>query len=200
MATVKGSKPAGTGSNGSGSTSGLSAFGVLMVFPFAVVAFGSLKDVSDVTRYPPRLLPYAQEAAGGRRRGTAAVPDRRRGTGAGRTHPGRHLRRARRPRGAVLAPLSDAERLGGFLDTETVEVDGEEYDLYDVTVDGEERELIQLGTTTEGIFARPDDPTDTAGPTCARRRPSTASPRSPRTSGRCSSCRTSTAASPTRCS
>jgi alpha-1,4-digalacturonate transport system permease protein len=140
---------------------GLSAFGVLMVFPFAVVAFGSLKDVSDVTRYPPRLLPYTQDRVelDGEERplyriegeervlveqiqvGVFAPPDD--------------------PDATVRVPTSDAERRGGFLDTETVEVDGEEYDLYDVVVDGEEREMIQLGTTTEGIFARPDDPDDT---------------------------------------
>jgi alpha-1,4-digalacturonate transport system permease protein len=140
---------------------GLSAFGILMVFPFAVVAFGSLKDVSDVTRYPPRLLPYTQDQAevDGEERplyriegeervlveqiqvGIFAPPDD--------------------PNDTVRVPTSDAERRGGFLDTETVEVDGEEYDLYDVVVDGEERELIQLGTTTEGVFARPDDPDDT---------------------------------------
>jgi alpha-1,4-digalacturonate transport system permease protein len=140
---------------------GLSAFGILMVFPFAVVAFGSLKDVSDVTRYPPRLLPYTQDRTevDGEERplyriegeervlveqiqvGIFAPPDD--------------------PSDTVRAPTGDAERRGGFLDTETVEVDGEEYDLYDVVVDGEEREMIQLGTTTEGIFARPDDPEDT---------------------------------------
>lgn len=141
---------------------GLSAFGILMVFPFAVVAFGSLKDVSDVTRYPPRMLPYAQDTAevdgedrplfrvDGEQRvlveqlqvGVFADPDD--------------------PSDTVRVPAADAERRGGFLDTETVEVDGEEYELYDVMVDGEERQLIQLGATTEGVFARPDDPDDTA--------------------------------------
>jgi alpha-1,4-digalacturonate transport system permease protein len=140
---------------------GLSAFGVLMLFPFAVVAFGSLKEVSDVTRFPPRLLPYAQETAEvdgedrplyrieGEERvlverldvGVFAPPDDLEAT--------------------VRVPTRDAERRGGFLDTETVEVDGQEYELYDVEVDGETRELILLGSTTEGVFALPDDPTDT---------------------------------------
>jgi alpha-1,4-digalacturonate transport system permease protein len=140
---------------------GLSAFGVLMLFPFAVVAFGSLKDVSDVTRFPPRLLPYAQDTTEldgeerplyrieGQERvlverldvGIFAAPDDLDDT--------------------VRVPTRDAERRGGFLDTETVEVDGQEYDLYDVEVDGETRELILLGSTTEGVFALPDDPSDT---------------------------------------
>jgi alpha-1,4-digalacturonate transport system permease protein len=41
----------------------LSAFGIVMVFPFAVVAFGSLKEASDIFRFPPRLLPYSQDTA-----------------------------------------------------------------------------------------------------------------------------------------
>src|SRR6056297_1240990 len=141
---------------------GLTAFGLLMVFPFAVVAFGSLKTVNDVTRFPPRLLPYTQdttEVAGeqlplyrvdGEPRvltetitvGDYAPPDD--------------------PTDVVRVPTSDAERVGGFMDAETVVVDGQEYDLYEITVDGQPREVIELSTTTEGVFALPDDPTDTA--------------------------------------
>jgi alpha-1,4-digalacturonate transport system permease protein len=139
---------------------GLSAFGVLMLFPFAVVAFGSLKDVSDVTRYPPRLLPYAQNTTelDGEERplyridGVERVLVERVQVGIFAAPDDLDDR--------VQVPTSDAERRGGFLDTETVEVDGEEYELYDVEVDGTTRELIQLGTTTAGRFALPDDPSD----------------------------------------
>jgi alpha-1,4-digalacturonate transport system permease protein len=140
---------------------GLSAFGVLMLFPFAVVAFGSLKDVSDVTRYPPRLLPYAQNTTelDGEERplyridGVERVLVERVQVGIFAAPDDLDDR--------VQVPTTDAERRGGFLDTETVEVDGEEYELYDVEVDGTTRELIQLGTTTAGRFALPDDPSDT---------------------------------------
>jgi alpha-1,4-digalacturonate transport system permease protein len=141
---------------------GLSAFGILMLFPFAVVAFGSLKTSSDVSRFPPRLLPYAQQ--------TVEVD--------GEALPlfsieGEQRVLVDRQQIGIFAdpedldervqvPVGDADRRGGFLDTETVEVDGQEYDLYDVEVDGEVREgLVQLGTTTAGLFARPDDPSDT---------------------------------------
>jgi ABC-type glycerol-3-phosphate transport system permease component len=141
---------------------GLGAFGLLMLFPFAVVAFGSFKSVSDTTRFPPRLLPFEQDTAevdgeelplyliDGQERvlvetiqvGIYAPPDDVDAT--------------------FRAPTSDAERRGGFIDSESVVVDGQEYDLYDVTVDGEIREsVIELGTTTEGVFALPDDPSDT---------------------------------------
>ncbi|WP_052665597.1 carbohydrate ABC transporter permease [Nitriliruptor alkaliphilus] len=141
---------------------GLSAFGIVMVFPFAVVAFGSLKDVGDVTRYPPRLLPYTQDTAevDGEDRPLYRVDGQERvlveqlqiGVFADPADPS----------DTVRVPTADAERRGGFLDTETVEVDGDEYELYDVVVDGQQRQLIQVGSTTEGIFASPDDPTDTA--------------------------------------
>lgn len=140
---------------------GLSAFGLLMVFPFAVVAFGSLKDVSDVTRFPPRLLPYAQDTAevDGEERPLYRVDGQERvlveSIQIGIFASPEDLD------DTVQVPTGDAERVGGFLDTETVVVDGEEYELYDVAVDGEQRELIQLGTTTAGVFALPDDPQDT---------------------------------------
>jgi alpha-1,4-digalacturonate transport system permease protein len=141
---------------------GLSAFGLLMLFPFAVVAFGSLKTVSDVNRFPPRLLPATQDVVEvdgeelelyrieGQERvlleqvqiGVFAPPDDLEAT--------------------FQAPTSAAERRGGFLDTETVVVDGEEVELYDVTVGEELREaVVQVGTTTAGIFGLPDDPDDT---------------------------------------
>lgn len=39
----------------------LSGFGFLMIFPFLYMMSTSLKNSTDVFRYPPRLLPYAQE-------------------------------------------------------------------------------------------------------------------------------------------
>jgi ABC-type glycerol-3-phosphate transport system permease component len=141
---------------------GLSAFGLLMLFPFAVVAFGSLKTVSDVNRFPPRLLPYTQDSTEvdgeelplydieGQQRvlaervdiGVFAAPDDLEAT--------------------FAAPTRDAQRRGGFLDTETVEIDGQEYELYDVDVAGELREgVVQVGSTTAGVFALPDEPSDT---------------------------------------
>jgi alpha-1,4-digalacturonate transport system permease protein len=140
---------------------GLSAFGVIMLFPFAVVAFGSLKTVSDVTRFPPRLLPYSQDTVEVdgeqlplfRVEGTERVLVERLQVGIYAPPEDLEAR--------VQAPTAAAERRGGFMDGESVVVDGEEYDLYDVEVDGEVREgLVQLGTTTAGRFAPPDDPDD----------------------------------------
>jgi multiple sugar transport system permease protein len=142
---------------------GLGAFGAIMLFPFLVVAFGSLKESSDIFRFPPRLLPYSQDTVdvdgeelglflieGTERVLTETVP-------VGRFAPPDDLE------AEITAPTADAERVGGFMDAETVEVDGEELPLFDVTIDGEVVRLVQLGTTTEGRFAAVDDPDDIVG-------------------------------------
>lgn len=139
----------------------LAAFGLVMLFPFAVVAFGSLKEQTDIFRYPPRLLPYAQE--------TADVDDQERPLfdidGVQRVLLGSVDVGIYAPvddlDSPVRVPTSDAERRGGFTDTETVVVDGEEVPLWDVPVDGELVAMVQLGTTVEGTFARTDAPEDT---------------------------------------
>jgi alpha-1,4-digalacturonate transport system permease protein len=139
----------------------LAAFGVAMLFPFLVVAFGSLKTTTDIFNFPPRLLPYAQSTTevDGEDRPLFRIEGEERflveSIPVGIYAPPDDLDNP------VRVPASDAERRGGFTDTETVEVDGVEEDLYDVTVDGDVIAMIELGTTVEGIFALPDDPGDT---------------------------------------
>lgn len=139
----------------------LAAFGAVMLFPFLVVAFGSLKTTTDIFNYPPRLLPYAQSTTelDGEERPLFQVEGQERvlidSTPVGIYAAPDALD------DPVRVPTSDAERRGGFTNPETVEIDGEEQPLYDVTVDGEVRTMVELGTTVEGIFALPDDPTDT---------------------------------------
>lgn len=142
---------------------GLGAFGAIMLFPFLVVAFGSLKESSDIFRFPPRLLPYSQETVevGGEELGLYLIDGVERVLT--ETVPVGRFASPEDPTVEVTAPTADAERVGGFMDAETVVVDGEEYPLYDVTIDGEVVRLIQLGTTTEGRFAAVDDPDDVVG-------------------------------------
>lgn len=80
----------------------LIAVGAALLFPFLIVAGASLKARDDIFRYPPRLLPYAQD---------------------------------------------------------TAEVGGEERPLY--LIDGEERALVEDAGGGQGVFALPDDPSDT---------------------------------------
>ncbi len=138
----------------------LSSFGLLMLFPFAVVAFGSLKESSDIFRFPPRLLPYSQDTAevDGEEQPLFNVEGTERilleTVGVGVFAPPDDLD------ATVRVPTADVERRGGFVDTETVEIDGEEQPLFDVPVDGETVAMVELSTTTEGRFAAADDPDD----------------------------------------
>ena len=138
----------------------LSSFGLLMLFPFAVVAFGSLKEADDIFRFPPRLLPYSQDTAevDGEEQPLFLVEGTERvlleTVGVGTYAPPDDLD------ATVTVATDEVERRGGFVDSETVVIDGEEEPLYDVPVDGEVVAMVELSTTTEGRFAAADDPTD----------------------------------------
>lgn len=80
----------------------LSVVGIALFAPFLIVAGASLKARDDIFRFPPRLLPYAQDQ---------------------------------------------------------VAVDGEEAPLF--LIDGEARALVEQIDGGQGVFALPDDPTDT---------------------------------------
>ncbi len=138
----------------------LGGFGLIMLFPFAVVAFGSLKETSDIFRFPPRLLPYSQETAeiDGEEMPLYIVEGEQRvlveTVAVGLFAPPDDLD------AIVTVATDDVERRGGFLDTETVEVDGEELPLFDVPIDGETVPMVQRGSTTQGRFAAVDDPSN----------------------------------------
>ncbi|TVP72181.1 MAG: hypothetical protein EA340_03685, partial [Nitriliruptor sp.] len=142
---------------------GLGAFGAIMLFPFLVVAFGSLKESSDIFRFPPRLLPYSQDTVeiDGEDQGLYVVEGVERvlleTITVGLYAPPDALE------DTVVVPTADTERRGGFLDAETVEIDGEEVPLYDVEVDGEVVAMVERSTTTQGRFAAVDDPGDVVG-------------------------------------
>jgi alpha-1,4-digalacturonate transport system permease protein len=141
----------------------LGAFGIIMVFPFAVVAFGSLKEASDIFRFPPRLLPYSQDTAevDGDEQPLFLIDGEERvlleTVSIGIFAPPDDLD------ARVTAQVADVERRGGFIDTETVTIDGEEQPLFDVPVGGDIVAMVQLGTTTEGRFASVQDPDDVVG-------------------------------------
>jgi alpha-1,4-digalacturonate transport system permease protein len=139
---------------------GLGAFGLLMLFPFLVVAFGSLKESTDIFRFPPRLLPYSQDTVeiDGEELGLFLVEGTERvlveTISVGVFAPVDDLDEE------FTAPADAAERRGGFMDTETVEVEGEELPIFDVELPSGTVEAVQLGTTTEGRFAAVGDPDD----------------------------------------
>jgi alpha-1,4-digalacturonate transport system permease protein len=138
----------------------LSAFGIIMVFPFAVVAFGSLKEASDIFRFPPRLLPYSQETAevDGEEQPLFLVEGEERvlleTVSIGVFAPPDDLD------ARVTSPIDEVERRGGFMDAETVIIDGEEEPIFDVPVGDDVVGMVQLGTTTAGRFASVANPDD----------------------------------------
>ncbi|MBW7885883.1 MAG: carbohydrate ABC transporter permease [Caldilineaceae bacterium] len=143
----------------------LTAFALVMIFPFLVMLFTSLKIPADTFSYPPRLLPREQitlavegydtplplyniEINGERRPmvlvessiriGTYADPENREVT---------YTRELR-----VVKPT------GGFTNQQTTVVDGREEKLFDVEVDGQIVPMILVGQTALGRFMDPDDP------------------------------------------
>lgn len=140
----------------------LTAIGVVMLFPFVFVAGSAFKARDDIFRYPPRLLPYEQE--------TIAVD--------GESTPlyeidGQERVLLRRieigiyapvddPAATVEVPTSDVSPVGGFTSPKTVTVDGQEVEVWEVPREGGgTAEMIQVGSTELGSFARPDDVDDT---------------------------------------
>ncbi len=163
MAVVTGS-PARRAAGRLGLYAILAAFGLLMVFPFAYLASSSLKAKDDVFRYPPRILPrettaveidgeprplYDVTTDGTTRRlalvGTAdfvtyAPPDDLDNT--------------------VSVAKADVEPTGGFTNQETVTIDGDERDLFDVPVDGDVVPMVEVARTTRGRFVDPSNPNE----------------------------------------
>ena len=143
----------------------LISFAAVMLFPFIFMLTTSFKEPKDTFRYPPRLLPregltvdlpdmeepvdlYYVEVDGERREyalvqsnirvGIFAEPDNLEVT--------------------YEAPLTDADPVGGFVNQEKVEIDGEELPLYELETGGELLRVAQVGQTAFGRFINPDNP------------------------------------------
>lgn len=143
----------------------LGVFAFFMLFPFMFMVATSLKSPKDTFNYPPRLLPrdpvtieiegeeeplplYFVEYEGqdqefalvqeGVRIGVYARPDNLDET-------------FERQTTAVKA-------VGGFVNQEKVEIDGEELNVWEIEVDGAPVEVVQVGQTAFGRFVDPNDP------------------------------------------
>ena len=132
---------------------------LIMLFPFAFMVAGALKTTEDTFRYPPKFLPlsaavetvngeqqdlYRIEAPG---RGETAVYLSETGVAAG-----------------LFMPVggNESDQIAWPLDlaietSETVEIDGSEVVLYDVTFGDEVRTLGLLRETVVGRFVGVDD-------------------------------------------
>lgn len=142
----------------------LTFFAFIMLFPFLVMLFTSFKQVEDTFRFPPRLLPHE--------------PITREVAGFDKPLPVYYVEVNGEQREYVLVERSvrvadyatpenlDATYLrevalvpptGGADNPQTVTVNGEEKELFDIEVNGQIIPMIQVNRTALGRFADPDD-------------------------------------------
>lgn len=138
----------------------LTFFALVMLFPFIYMLTTSLKLPADTFRYPPRLLPrepaftelpgypdklplYYVEKDGQRREFALVRSNIRIGTFAPPENPSAVVERF----------LSEVTPTG-----QSVTVNGEERELFQVAVDGQSVLMIQLSQTTVGEFVDPENP------------------------------------------
>ena len=143
----------------------LTAFGLLMLFPFVVMVTTSLKTPADTYNYPPRLLPRDAELAdvegfdnplplyevtvdGQTRRLALAGNDARIGVYAAPDDLSRTYERS----------LRDADPAGSALDQKTVTLNGVVEKLWVIEVDGQPLEVVQLEQRALGRFIDPANP------------------------------------------
>ena len=140
-------------------------FGFIVIFPFIVMIFTSLKEPADTFSYPPRLLPRAAvtaEVAGfdkplplytievdGRSREMALAQTTVR---VGIFAPADNLE------ATVTVPLDQVTPTGGADSQATATVNGAAQPLFDVPVDGQTVAMVKLDQTALGRFVDPRDP------------------------------------------
>ncbi len=147
----------------------LIVFALFMLFPFVFMFTTSLKEPKDTFRYPPRLLPRAPittEIEGydaplplyhvdyeGQQGEFALVQDNIKiGVYADPNNPDLTYER----------PLTEVRPTGGFMNQQTITVDGEEKDLFDIEVAGQVIPMIQISQTALGRFVDPANPETSA--------------------------------------
>jgi multiple sugar transport system permease protein len=140
-------------------------FGFIVIFPFLVMLFTSLKEPADTFSYPPRLLPraaitaevagfdqplplYTIEVDGQPREMALAQTTVRVGIFA----PADDLA------AVVTVPLDQVTPTGGADNQATATVDGEAQPLFDVPVDGQMVPMVKVEQTALGRFVDPQDP------------------------------------------
>lgn len=148
----------------------LTGFGFLMVFPFLYMMTTSLKNSTDVFRYPPRLLPLSQETTpyqgeeapvfvfdiDGQDRELVDTGERVR-FGFFASEDNINVASPRDSQINIEIPLDDATETG---ETITLTANGEEetFDIYEVPVNGQTQRLLLAYRGSQNLFVAPDDP------------------------------------------
>jgi ABC-type glycerol-3-phosphate transport system permease component len=138
----------------------LTTVALVMLFPFLVMLFTSFKNAEDTFRYPPKLLPRDQktiEVAGFDDPLPAYYVDYE-----GQRHEFVLIERSVRVgefadpgdlETVFTVPLDEVSAVEG----ETLALNGETYEVFDVPVEGETRRLVKVGQTALGLFADPQN-------------------------------------------
>ncbi|MEO5888282.1 MAG: carbohydrate ABC transporter permease [Anaerolineales bacterium] len=143
----------------------LTAFALVMIFPFLYMLATSFKLPADTFRYPPRMLPrdpvtiavtgYAEplslfyvEVNGQQKQYALAKSNIKIGTYA----PANNLT------STVERYVTEVKPAGGATNQQKVEVNGKEEKLFDVEVDGQVIPMILISQTTVGEFIDPQNP------------------------------------------
>ncbi len=143
----------------------LTAFALVMIFPFAYMLATSFKIPADTFRYPPRMLPrnpetimvdgydeplplYFVEVDGVQKEYALTQSNIKVGTYA----PANDLT------AMVERYLTEVKPTGGATNQQKVEVNGELEKLFDVEVDGQIIPMILVSQTTVGEFVDPQNP------------------------------------------
>jgi len=143
----------------------LTAFALVMLFPFLYMITTSLKIPADTFRYPPRMLPrdpitidvegfdeplplYYVQVDGQQKQYALAKSNIKIGTYA----PANNIT------STVERYLTEIKPTGGATNQQKVTVNGKEEKLFDVQVDGQTIPMILVSQTTVGEFIDPQNP------------------------------------------
>jgi ABC-type glycerol-3-phosphate transport system permease component len=139
----------------------LSVVAFFILFPFLFMFFTSFKDSKDVFNYPPRLLPYTAESIvyEGEEVPLYLIEDKQYALVNDRIEIGIYSD-PNNPDVTVERPQREVRPTGGFMDPQTVVIDGEEQDLFDVEVDGQIVPMILVRETVLGQFVNPQNSDD----------------------------------------
>lgn len=148
----------------------LTGFGFLMVFPFLYMMTTSLKNSTDVFRYPPRLLPLSQETTPYEGEEAPVFVFNINGESRELVDTGERVRfgfftseaniDVASPRDSQIEaeiPLEDATATG---ETVTVTAGGQAdtFDIYEVPVNSQTQRLLLAYRGSQNLFVAPDDP------------------------------------------
>jgi ABC-type glycerol-3-phosphate transport system permease component len=148
----------------------LTGFGFLMVFPFLYMMTTSLKNSTDVFRYPPRLLPLSQETTPYEGEEAPVFVFNINGESRELVDTGERVRfgfftreaniDVASPRDSQIEaeiPLEDATATGETV-TVTAGSQADTFDIYEVPVNSQMQRLLLAYRGSQNLFVAPDDP------------------------------------------